>query len=337
MDEQQKKDSRSVIILIFPVGLLFLSLVLLFALGFRFYFKSNNHNDTTQIAAADKKETVTLKAPQKTNLRDSLQSVYRATVNELDNRLDSIWNNTDTTDGNLEVKLNEFYKLRKEITGLLKTGSSDTDLALAGQKINDLQQKIIELTQHTQNVEEENKRLKELVTQLQKKPEQKEQPVVIKPVNTETKPVTPKTTVTIPAPSAVTISANGLTASDIRLSAVKLANDKEEETTDAAQAEKLVASFTVKNNNREYDNTEVDIVVLQPDGQVLQSSAWDAGTFNTTEGKRVYSKKLKFDYLKGDNKKLRITLAAEKLQQGNYTLQVYHNGKMIGRTVKQLG
>lgn len=339
MDEQQTRDSRSVIILLFPVGLLFLSLVLVFALGFRFYFKGNDRNDTAQAVAVTEKKPGVIVVPTKAALRDSLQVVYRATVSELDNRLDSIWNNTDTSGGQLEVKLNEFYKLRKEITGLLKTGGSDTDLSLASQKITDLQQKIVELSQHSQDVEEENKQLKELVAQLQKKPEKKEQPVVIKPLNTETKPATSNTTVTIPAPSTTTAAAtaNGLTASDIRLSAVKLANNREEETTDAAQADKLVASFTVKNNNKEYSNTEVDVVVLQPDGQVLQTSAWDVGTFNTTEGKRVYSKKLKFDYLKGDNKKLRITLSAEKLQQGNYTLQVYHNGKMIGKTVKQLG
>lgn len=335
MDEQPTKDSRSVIMLLFPVGLLFLSLVLLFALGLRFYYKGNNKNETAPITIIKKEVVAPL--PVKTDLRDSLQNVYRATVNELDNRLDSIWNNTDTTGGQLAVKLNEFYRLRKEISGLLKNGSSDTDLELAGRKISGLQQKIVQLNEHTRNVEEENRRLKELVDRLQKEPKKKEETAVNKPLNTTIKPAIPKTTVTAPAPAAGNTTTNSLIASGMKLSAITLTDDKEEETNDAALANKLIASFTVKSNNREYENTEVEVVILQPDGQVLQSSAWEVGTFNTTEGKRVYSKKLKFDYLKGENKKLRITLSAEKLLPGNYTMLVYHNGRMIGRTVKQLG
>lgn len=335
MDEQPTKDSRSLIMLLFPLGLLFLSLLLLFALGLRFYYKGNNKNETAPITII--KKEVVAPASVKTDLRDSLLTVYRATINELDNRLDSIWNNTDTSGGQLAIKLNEFYRLRKEITGLLKTGSSDTDLAQASQKITSLQQKIVQLSERNQDMEEENKRLKELVAQLQKEPKKKAEPAVNKPLTTATKPVIPKTTVTIKAPDVANTPTNSLTATEVRLSAMKMADDKEEETSDAALTGKLVASLTVKNKNQEYENTEVDVVILQPDGQVLQSSAWDVGTFNTTEGKRVYSKKLKFDYLKGENKKLRITLSAEKLQPGNYTLQVYHNGKLIGRTVKQLG
>lgn len=320
--EQNTRDSKSLLLLFFPIGLLFLSLVVLFGLGFRFYFKDQHPQPATVIIKKDS-------ASVALGVRDSLQKIYTATINELDNRLDSIWNNTDTLAGNLDIKLNEFYKLRKEITSILKTGTNSNDFLIASEKIGELQKKVETLNKRNQDVENENKRLNDILAQL-KNDAKKTEPVAVKTV-AENKPAVEKsTTVTTNAVPA------SFTASDIRLSAVKLSDDKEEETANAEQAEKLVASFVVKNNFNQYNNTEVDVVVLQPDGQVLQSSAWETGTFNTPEGKKIYSGKMRFEYSKGENKRLRLSLSAEKFQQGNYIMHLYHNGTLIGKTVKQL-
>ena len=320
--EENTSNSKSLLLLLFPIGLLFLSLVVLFALGFRFYFKDQN---PPQAAVIIKKDSASVAL----GVRDSLQKIYTATINELDNRLDSIWNNTDTLAGNLDIKLNEFYKLRKEITSILKTGSNSNDFGIASQKIGELQKKVEELSRRNQDVENENKRLNDILAQLKNNPKNPE-PVAVRTV-AENKPAVEKT---IPATSNA-VPANFI-ASDIRLSAVKLSDDKEEETADAEQAEKLVATFQVKNNFSQYNNTEVDVVVVQPDGTVLQPSAWETGTFNTPEGKKIYSGKMRFEYLKGENKRLRLSLSAEKFQQGNYIMHLYHNGKLIGKTEKQL-
>ncbi|MBI2730970.1 MAG: hypothetical protein HYX40_09505 [Sphingobacteriales bacterium] len=319
--EENNKDSRSLLMLLFPIGLLFLSLVILFGLGFRFYFKGNN-NEVIPITAKDAVAVTT-------TVRDSLQKIYKATITELDSRLDSIWNNTDTIAGNLQVRLNEFYKLRKEITTLLKTGTTNADFSLASNKIGELQKKVEELSKRNQDVEDENKRLKDLLTQLNTKTKKNEPVTVV--TTEENKPIPEKNTNT-----AINAANLNFTASDIKLAAVKIADEKEEETTDAEEAEKFVATFVVKNNYNEYNNTEVDLVVTQPDGQVLQPSAWESGTFTTREGKKIYSRKMRFDYLKGENKRLRLSLSAEKLQPGNYILQLYHNGTLIGRAAKQL-
>ena len=262
-------------------------------------------------------------------VRDSLQKIYTATIIELDNRLDSIWNNTDTLAGNLDIKLNEFYKLRKEITSLLKSGNNKNDFGIAGKKIGELQQKVEELSRRNQDVENENKRLNDILAQL-KNNAKPQQPALVRIV-TENKPVIEKNTAATSSPVITSF-----TASDIRLSAVKLSDEKEEETVNAEQAEKLVATFQVKNNFNQYNNTEVDVVVMQPDGTVLQPSAWETGTFNTPEGKKIYSGKMRFEYSKGENKKLRLSLSSEKFQQGNYIMHLYHNGTLIGKTVKQL-
>ena len=337
--EQNNRDSKSLLLLLFPIGLLFLSLVVLFGLGFRFYFKDQTPPQATVIIKKDS-------AAVAVGVRDSLQKIYTATINELDNRLDSIWNNTDTLAGNLDIKLNEFYKLRKEITSLLKSGGNKNDFGIACKKIGELQQKVEELSRRNQDVENENKRLNDILSQL-KNNTKTQQPAVVRNV-TENKPVTERTFTenksvaevkTVAQKNAATNSTpvvTSFTASDIRLSAVKLSDEKEEETADAGQAEKLVATFQVKNNFNQYNNTEVDVVVMQPDGTVLQPSAWETGTFNTPEGKKIYSGKMRFEYSKGENKKLRLSLSSEKFQQGNYIMHLYHNGTLIGKTVKQL-
>lgn len=320
--EQNNRDSKSLLLLLFPIGLLFLSLVVLFGLGFRFYFKDQNPPQATVIIKKDS-------AAVAVGVRDSLQKIYTATIIELDNRLDSIWNNTDTLAGNLDIKLNEFYKLRKEITSLLKSGNNKNDFGIAGKKIGELQQKVEELSRRNQDVENENKRLNDILAQL-KNNAKPQQPALVRIV-TENKPVIEKNTAATSSPVITSF-----TASDIRLSAVKLSDEKEEETVNAEQAEKLVATFQVKNNFNQYNNTEVDVVVMQPDGTVLQPSAWETGTFNTPEGKKIYSGKMRFEYSKGENKKLRLSLSSEKFQQGNYIMHLYHNGTLIGKTVKQL-
>ena len=78
------------------------------------------------------------------------------------------------------------------------------------------------------------------------------------------------------------------------------------------------------------------VVVLQPDGRVLKNSEWDSGSFNTPDGKKIYSYKLSFNYAKGEQKQLLFSLKADKYQKGNYTMQVYYNGILIGRVSKTL-
>jgi hypothetical protein len=76
------------------------------------------------------------------------------------------------------------------------------------------------------------------------------------------------------------------------------------------------------------------VVILQPNGQVLKTSGWESGTFNTADGKKIYSYKFNFNYSRGEAKKLAFTLKTGSLVKGNYTMAVYYNGQMIGKTVK---
>jgi hypothetical protein len=126
-------------------------------------------------------------------------------------------------------------------------------------------------------------------------------------------------------------------ASELKFSPVTLKGSREQETSVAKKTSKLVVSFAVQNNVTQYENAEVFVVVTQPDGTVLKNDIWESSTIETSNGNRKnYTIKLRFEYLKGEIKRLVFSLNADDYQQGNYTMQVYHNGHLIGQTVKTL-
>ena len=54
------------------------------------------------------------------------------------------------------------------------------------------------------------------------------------------------------------------------------------------------------------------------------------------DGRKTFTQKLRFEYLKGEPKRLLFSLNADTYQKGNYNMQVYHNGLMIGKTSRTL-
>ena len=111
---------------------------------------------------------------------------------------------------------------------------------------------------------------------------------------------------------------------------------KETETAQAKKADKFVISFVVQNNINDYNSAEVYVVVKQPDDQVLQNPVWESGSMASRNGQKEYTRKVKFEYNKGEAKKLLFSLDPDSYQKGNYTVQLYHNGSMIGQTIKTL-
>jgi len=319
------RDSKSSLLLLVSLVLFLLSFAILCTWGYNVYYKAKEDKDKT--VALIKDSTTILRASKAIAdaTRDSLQKIYTATIRQLDAKLDSTWNYADSLKEPLNSKLNEFFKLRTEITELLKDKNNSADLGLARQKVFELQRKVDDLVGKNKDVEQENKRLYEMLNQLSasiKEPS----PMNVKPVVFEGK------TETTPAPVT-----NLFTASDMHLSAfTQTDNDKEIETSQAIQTDKLVGSFVVKNLHSQDNNAEVIIVVLQPDGHVLQKSSWESGTFSTADGKKIYSCKMRFDYNKGESKKINFSLSSDRYMKGNYIMQVYHNGMLIGKLSKTL-
>ena len=247
------------------------------------------------------------------NVQDSLQNVYSSALGRLGAQLDSAKNTAGLLQGELIARMDEINLLKTEIADLLrKNNAGKEDLALAGKKTSKFQQ---------------------LVASLPKKnmAEEKKQP---QPLPDETNITEIKQDNAQPEKTNAT---SLFTASDLKFIPVKVINDKEEETSRAEDANKLIISFAVKNTITGFDNAEVFAVITQPDGKVLQTDAWETATINTYGyGKKTYTRKMKFEYQKGEIKQLQLTLRPDDYEKGNYRLQVFHNGYLIGETVKTL-
>lgn len=315
---QFMKDSKSILLLVVSVLLILVSCALLWTWGFNIGNFAKENKQATVLIVKD--STTSTNAA-----RDSLKKVYEATISNL-STLDSTWTKADSLKSDLDIKLSEFYKLRNEIAVILKNPVKKEDLDLARQKINELQKRINQLRDTNTDIETENKRLYDVIQQLTNVPKEQIQQSVklVSMVNKDQndQPAMPVST---------------FTASDLKLTALMVDGDREQETNLALQTDKFVGTFTVKNNLSVFNHTEIVVVVLQPDNKVLQASSWETGRFDTREGKKIYSCKVKFEYAKGENKKLSFSLAGDKFQKGTYTMQLYFNGNLIGKTTRTLG
>ena len=113
-------------------------------------------------------------------------------------------------------------------------------------------------------------------------------------------------------------------------------DNKYVETNQANKTNKLNGTFELKNLHSEIKNGEIHVVITKPDGKLLQSSTWDAGTFETESGRRIYSTKVKYSCDIGETKKLNFLITADQYPKGNYSIDFYQNGYVIGKTIKIL-
>ena len=97
-----------------------------------------------------------------------------------------------------------------------------------------------------------------------------------------------------------------------------------------------MGTFVVKNNSPINTKSDIMVVVVQPNGQILQKSDWESGVFETAEGKKIYSCRLKCETNKGESRQLNFSISADKYLRGNYSMQVYYNGVLIGKVNKVL-
>ena len=314
------RDTKTSLLLVLSLLLLSLSLVLLSIWGYNFYFASQNNKVKT-----DTPINIVSALGQNTNaIRDSLQKIYTSTINKLDSRIDSTKKAADSAIGNVDNNLAEINKLKGEISIILKKNDGLADLGTAREKIDELQQKVEQLRNRNLDVEKENKRLNALLVQLTSHKADVEENS--KHSNSIARPV-----------SENTFATTGFIASDMHLAALAVNDDDvEKETSEADETDKITGSFIVKSKNNTGSSADVMVVVLQPNGKVLQNSVWESGTFDTPEGKKTYSHKVHFEFLKGEPKKLLFSLSADKFEKGNYIFQVYYNGSVIGRLVKTL-
>lgn len=260
-------------------------------------------------------------------VQDSLDKLYSQKIFSLGNELDSVRSNSGQLEGQLNNKLAEINRLRSELATLLKKKDfNQQDLAEARRKKIELELRITELQNRNVSIEEEKQQIAAALDKANVQVKDLEASNV--QLDQQNKVLTEKVN-----------QASAFFVSDVKLLPVMVKNDKEQETNQAKKTSKMVVSFAVQNNIADYHDAEVYVIITQPDGTLLTNDVWESASMIDTkeEGKRRYTRKIKFEYLRGESKQLSFSINADEYQKGTYMLQLYHNGYLIGKTIKILG
>ena len=252
---------------------------------------------------------------------DSLRKYYTQTLDQLGVEKMQIDSSNNLLKGELGIKISEINKLRTEIGGILKRKNlTQSDLAEAKLKIDDLQTRIDDLKTENTSLTDERTKLNNILAQLNGEMNSLQQNM--QKVSAENRDLAQKIN-----------DASVFIASEVKFAAVTVKDQKETETNQQKKANKFVTSFTVQNNILDLDNAEVVVVISDPAGKPLNTEVWDVGSFETkSEGRKVYTRKVKFEYNKGEAKHLIFSLEPDNFAKGTYKLSLYHNGVRIGAT-----
>lgn len=301
------KESRISFLLLFSLCLLLLAFIILFAWGFMYYRNAAEvvKNQPTIII----KDSSSIAA----GIRDSLQKIYASTWQQINQQLDAATTDADSIQGNMDIKYQEFSQIRSEIARILEANKTPSQMDAARLKLAELQMRLDDWRRKYNDVAAENQRLSALLKQLASTPSnERRQTITNAPV-----PVIP-------------VSANSFNLPAIQVQALQLKAEEE------ADRVRLRGSLKVINNDNASSSVEMFVVILQPDGKLLKQSGWDSGSFQTSEGAKIYSCKLRFDCAKGENKSLNFSVPSANLQKGMYSIEVYHKGVMLARGNKSL-
>ena len=310
------KDSKSLLLLITSMLLIIVSLALLWTWGYNI---GNQKNKTGSVFIIKDSTNANLLS------KDSLNKLYKDAASNL-NSLDSTVSKADSLNYNIGDKLNEFYKLRDEIAALLNNPENKTGLVNAQEKIGELQTKVDDLRNQNLSIVKENKRLSGILNQLSK--DQKPETFITKPVIVETKESKPAV--------VKATGSNLFSVEDMSVIGISDEDNISKETDQSDAVNKFSGSFTLKNIQAQASSGEIMVVILQPDGKVLKSSSWESGTFESADGRKIYSVKVKYECAIGESKKINFSVNAEQFPKGNYTIQLFQNGLVIAKMIKPL-
>ena len=242
-------------------------------------------------------------------------------------RLDSMSTVNASLGSKLSEKNGEIAKVKLAIRGILnKRNASASELSKAklliaslNGKIESLQAEVVRLAKENDNLSNE----KALLTM------EKER---------LTSDLTSTTNVKQELEKKVDIAAT-LNASNIQITPVNIKkNGKEKISTVAKRIDKLVISFDVDNRIATAGTTDVYVLVIDPDGKPLTVNGQSSGTFNTRiDGYKSFTAKVPVEVETAKKKNVEFAFKPDaNFQQGNYTIQIYQNGFMIGEETQSL-
>jgi hypothetical protein len=258
-----------------------------------------------------------------TDQKSDIQKSFDASLS----RLDSMSTLTTSLQGKLTERNKEIAKAKIEIRSILnKKNATAAELSRAKNLIASLNDKITGMEQQVAQLTQDNQTLTQDKVVLTQEKEKLNQDL--------TTTTATKDSLVQKVDIASTLNANNIaiTPIDVRN------NGKEKVTTKAKRVNKLVISFDVNNRIAQPGMTDVFVVVIGPDGKPISVQALNSGTFTTREeGDKPFTAKLPVDIETAKKKNVQFTFTpGDNFQQGNYTIQIYQNGFLIGEGTREL-
>lgn len=128
-----------------------------------------------------------------------------------------------------------------------------------------------------------------------------------------------------------------LHASNIRLKGIKLTHGgrKEKETEKARRVDLLRITFDIDENRiAEGGNKELAICIVNPGGELLSNAALGSGSFHTADGQSRYYSLSKTVMLETEQPLKDVNVdwqQSSEYAKGSYTVEIYHQGYLIGK------
>jgi len=298
------KSYKNAIIGVLAAGLVAVSGYLIYA--------SNNSSQTIQL-----QETQIAKVSAE---KSDVQSSFDASLS----RLDSMSTVNTGLESQLAERNEEITKVKAEIRSILnKKNATASELNRAKTLIASLNDKITSLETDIAQLKQENQLLANDNVVLKQEKE------------TLTQNLTATTEVKQSLEKTVDI-ASTLNASNIVITPINVKKSgKEKVSTTAKRVDKFLVSFDVDNRIIQSGSTDVYVLVIGPDGKPISTGP---ETFSTrADGDLSYTAKLPVDLETAKKKNVEFAFTpSSNFAQGNYTIQIYQNGFLIGQGTREL-
>jgi len=305
--KEPPRDSKNLII-----GLLIAAIVIL---GGFFVF---DHSKSNENLKAQQTEVAKV-----TSEKSNIQSSFDASLA----RLDSMQTANTELNGKLTASNEEITKMKSEIRSILhKKNVTASELSRARSLISQLNGKISDLESQIAMLKQQNDSLQQNV-------------VVLTTQNQTLSHNLDSTNVVKQALEKKVDVASTLNASNILITPVKVRNNgKEKVITVAKRVDKLLVSFDVNNRIIAPGTTDLYVVVIGPDGKPVTTPDTSGNTFMTRDNSsQPFTAKLPVDLETAKTKNVQFAFSpAGHFQQGNYKIQIYQNGFLIGEKTREL-
>ena len=258
-----------------------------------------------------------------TDEKSSIQTNFDASLA----RLDSMATENKGLQGKLTASNNDITKLKTDIRSILnKKNATASELSKAKKLIDELNGRITTMEADVARLTEDNKNLSADKVAL----------------TADKEKLTADLTTTAAAKQELEKKvdvASTLNASNVRVTPINIKGEgKEKETTTAKRVDKLLISFDVDNRIAQAGSTDVFVMITGPDGQVITNDASGSGTFTTREdGEKKFTAKVPVDVESAKKKYVEFGFVpGTSFQKGNYKVQIYQNGFLIGEGTTEL-